>query len=244
MKPAYDVDKIKFATDRGTLARAIALYESRKVKQLKEDALGFSAVVLGSHLYTVYVSAKQFDSGTCTCYLGQNNVLCKHMVAVALWAVKAGKPMTEEEKHVVTKPMCSGRSGTLGIAEMKKTKANISSAMRHIKPYDGPSRIWFAYQDSLLEGCNRLSAIVSELPVSEQTAKLLVNVLLRLDEKLSSGGVDDSDGTVGGFIEDVVNVLCEYVKLDTACIKAFRALVDKETCFGWEDPLLTLSKNE
>lgn len=244
MKPTYGVDTLKFATDRGTLARAITLYESGKVQHFKEEALGFSAVVLGSHPSTVYVSAKQYDAGTCTCYLGQNDTLCKHMVAVALWAVKDGKPMSDEEKHVVTKPMCSGRSGLLGVAEMKETKAAISAAMRHIKPYEGPSRIWFAYQDSLLEGCNRLSAIVSDLPVSEQTAKVLVHVLLRLDEKLSIGGVDDSDGTVGGFIENAVEVLGEYGKLDASCTKAFRALEDRETSFGWEEPLLAYIKSD
>ena len=40
-------------------------------------------------------------------------------------------------------------------------KAEISGALRYIKAYEGPSRIWFVYQDSLIEGRNRLSAIFS-----------------------------------------------------------------------------------
>ena len=85
-----------------------------------------------------------------------------------------------------------------------------------------------------------MSKIVSGLPVSEQTAKLLVDLLLRLDNKLCRSGVDDSDGTVGGFMAEVVNVLQEYAKLDHSCTNAFSELRDKETCFGWEELLLGL----
>ncbi len=62
--------------------------------------------------------------------------------------------------------------------------------------------------------------------------------MLKLDKKLISGGVDDSDGTVGSFIEDVVEVLKQYAQLDPGCIKVFQVLRDRETCFGWEEPLL------
>lgn len=78
------------------------------------------------------------------------------------------------------------------------------------------------------------------MPVSSQTAELLVDLLLRLDKKLCTGGVDDSDGEVGGFIQEVVCVLKDYAGLDSECIKAFIKLKDKETCFGWEEPLLGL----
>ncbi|MBM4402625.1 MAG: hypothetical protein FJ044_05265 [Candidatus Cloacimonetes bacterium] len=85
-----------------------------------------------------------------------------------------------------------------------------------------------------------MAKIVSDLPTGEQTAKLLVDMLLRLDKKLCTGGVDDSDGTVGGFIEETVSVLKDYVKLDPACAKALHTLKGRETCFGWEEPLLNL----
>jgi len=85
-----------------------------------------------------------------------------------------------------------------------------------------------------------LAKLVSDLPVSEQTAKLLVDLLLRLDKKLCTGGVDDSDGTVGGFVEEVVFLLQEYAKLDQKCVTAFKKLRDKKTCFGWEEPLVKI----
>ena len=197
-------------------------------------------MVLGTKPYWVSVEARQFNLATCNCYLGQNDALCKHMVAVAIYAVKEGKPLNEGDKKLVSGPECSNRQGELSKTELAKVKKSITSAMRYIKAYHGPSRIWSSYQNSLSEGCNRLSAIVSELPVSEQTAKLLVNLLLRLDKKLCQGGVDDSDGTVGEFITETVTVLKKYSELDPACKRALKILKNRETCFGWEENLLNI----
>jgi hypothetical protein len=121
-----------------------------------------------------------------------------------------------------------------------KIKKLITSAMKYIKPYNGPSRIWFAYQNSLDEGCARLSKLISELPVSKQTAKLLIDILLRLDKKLCTGGVDDSDGVVGGFMYEAVEMLKKYAELDSKCIKTFKKLCHTETCFEWEEPLVKI----
>jgi len=242
MLPVYDLDKIKFATDRPTFEKAVGLYESGKVTQFKEDFGGYSAIVLGTHHYHVSVSNRHYDRGNCDCYLGQNDTLCKHMVAMAIYAVMAGKKLSENDKRLIDSPMCSGRLGKLSKEELTAIKKTITVAMRYIKPYNGPSRIWFSYQNSLQEGCNRLAKLVSDLPVSEQTAKLLVDMLLRLDNKLCRGGVDDSDGTVGGFMEETVQMLKEYARLDSSCVKAFQELRGIETCFGWEEPLVELIK--
>lgn len=240
--PSYDLDKIKFATDGPTFEKAVSLYEDGTVTEFKDTSFTFTATVLGTQPYKVFVSSKNYDMGGCECYLGKNNTLCKHMVTVAIYAVLSGRKLTAEEKQQINTPVCSGKLGKFSDGELKAVKAAISTAMRYIKPYEGPSRIWFAYQDTLVEGCNRLSAIVSVLPVSEQTARLLIDLLLRLDKKLSVGGVDDSDGTVGGFIEEVVSLLKEYARLDPSCTAAFYKLKDKVTCFSWEEPLLELVK--
>ncbi|OGZ93536.1 MAG: hypothetical protein A3H69_01225 [Candidatus Sungbacteria bacterium RIFCSPLOWO2_02_FULL_47_9] len=240
MKPSYDLDKIKFATDRLTFEKAVGLYEYGKVTQIEEGIGNYSAIVLGTKPYRVSVEARRYDYGHCECYLGQNDTLCKHMVAVAIHAVMDGKKLSEKDKQLVSQATCSGRLEELSNAGLSAVKKSITGAMKYIKPYNGPSRIWFSYQSSLSEGCNRLSKIISELPVSEQTAKLLIDLLLRLDDKLCRSGVDDSDGTVGGLIEETVQVLKEYAKLNASCTKAFKMLKDKETCFGWEAPLLKL----
>lgn len=239
--PDFDLNKIKFATDQSTFEKAVALYESGKVTQVEEGIRSYSAVALGTKPYRVSVEARRYDYGYCTCYLGTNGTLCKHMVALAIYAVQGGKPLTADDKKLVQNPTCSGKLGILSDNELPVIKQAITAALRYIKAYIGPSRTWFAYQNSLSEGCNRLSAIISDLPVSSQTAELLVDLLLRLDKKLCTGGVDDSDGEVGGFIEEVVIVLKDYAKLDPECIKAFIKLTGKETCFGWEEPLLELT---
>jgi len=242
MKPSYTLDKIKFATDPPTYERAVGLYESGKVTQFKQDFNGYSAIVLGTHPYQVSISNQHHDHGDCECYLGQNDTLCKHMIAVAIYACSGGKKLSKEDKELVSSPKCSGKLGELSKEELSDTKKAITSAIRYIKAYIGPSKTWFAYQNSLDEGSARLSKLVSDLLVSEQTAKLLVDMLLRLDKKLCEGGVDDSNGTVGGFIEDIVLMLKDYAKLDPKCVKAFKKLCGQDTCFGWEEPLVKLYK--
>jgi len=166
--------------------------------------------------------------------------LCKHLVALAIRAVTGGSPLSEKDRKMVIFPESSNRKGVLGKSELSSVRSAISDAMRYIKAYSGSSRTWFAYQASLMEGCNRLAALFSDLPVSEQTAQLIVQTLLRLDEKLCRGGVDDSDGTVGGLIEGAVDMLIKYAELDPACIGAFQTLKGRSTCFDWEEPLLNL----
>lgn len=240
LQPKFDLDKIKFATDEPTYQKAVEMYEGGKVTQFEEAIGSFGATVLGTNPYCVTVETRRFGLATCDCYLGQNNTLCKHMVAVSIYAVLRGKPIPQEVMQTTNIPVCSGQLGGLNPKELTIAKQTITAALRHIKPYNGPSRTWFAYQDSLQEGCRRLSAVVSVLPVSDQTARLLVNLLLRLDKKLCTGGVDDSDGTVGGFMQNVVDVLINYAKKDPSCVKAFDNLQDRETCFDWQEPLMKL----
>jgi len=244
MFPKYNLDKIKFATNASTFEKAVDLYEKGKVTKFEEGISAYSAVVQGSQPYRVSVEARRYDYGRCECYLGQNDTLCKHMVAVAMYAVMGGKKLSDEDKRLVSQVTCSGRLGELSKSKLSAAKKSVTSGTRYIKPYEGPSSTWFSYQNSLSEGCNRLSKIVSELPVSLETAKLLIDTLLRLDDRLCRGGVDDSDGTVGGFIEETVQVLKEFAKLAPSCVKAFGILKDKETCFGWEKPLLDIYRDK
>ncbi|MDE2590004.1 MAG: hypothetical protein KGL95_10120 [Patescibacteria group bacterium] len=238
--PDYTFDKIKFATDRPTLEKAIALYEAGKVIQVEEEIRSYTGIVIGTKSYKVFVEARRFDYGSCTCYLGLNGTLCKHMVALAIYAAKDGRPLTKEEKKIIQNPSCSGQLGNLDDKNLSLIKKLITEALRYVKPYIGSSRTWFTYQNSLSEGCNRLSVIITKLPVSVQTADLIVDLLLRLDKKLTTGGIDDSDGTVSGFIEEIVEVLRQFAKLDPNCIKLFDKLKNRDTSFGWENPLLNL----
>lgn len=242
--PEFTLDKIKFGTDKRTLQKAFKLYEDGKVTQVIEGIRSYGGVVLGTQPYKVSVEARRYDYADCTCYLGQNDEFCKHMVALAIYVVKNGEPLTEEDKKIYHSPTCSEQLGELSSDELRETKKTISYSMRYIKPYHGPSRLWFSYQNSLAEGCNRLAKVISELPVSKQMADLLVSVMLRLDKKLTEGGVDDSDGTVGGFIEELVGVMFAFVRLQPECLTSIKKLQNQSTCFDWEEPLLDLLEAE
>ena len=105
MIPQYDLDKIKFATDGPTFERAVNLYGGGKVTEFKERFGGYSAIVLGTKPYQVSVEARRYDYGHCECYLGQQGTLCKHMVAVAIYAVMDGKKLSKEDKKLVSSPV-------------------------------------------------------------------------------------------------------------------------------------------
>jgi len=238
MNTYYKLEKIKFGVDKSIWTRAVDLYQKGKVKNFDDNGYTFTAKVQGTHLYNVFVSKKRYEDGDCTCYMGQNDYLCKHMVAVAIYGLKRGKPLTNTDTFQHNKLVCSNKIGTLSQGELSLTRAEINGAMRYIKAYEGPSRTWFAYQNSLTEGCSRLSFLFSKLPVDIQTANLIVKTLIRLDKKLTGGGVDDSDGTVGEFIEETVELLIQYIALKPKVKKAFKQLNGIESCFGWEEKLL------
>jgi uncharacterized Zn finger protein len=132
------------------------------VLQFEEGVGAYSAVVQGRKPYRVSVEARRYDHGQCECYLGQHYTLCKHMVAVAIRAVTEGRPLNKEEKTLAYQAVCSGRLGTLSKEELGLSKKSLTASLRYLKPYHGPSRIWFSYQHSLEEGCHRLAKIVSE----------------------------------------------------------------------------------
>jgi len=241
MSPTYDLNKIKYATDEATFKRAVGIYESGKMTEIEQLGGYYSALSMGTKLYRVSVSARNYRHGHCTCYLGERDTLCKHMVALAIHAVMEGKPLGDKDKQLSRQGECSSRRDILSKKELKTVKGAITESMRYIKPYRGPSRTWFANQDSLREGCNRLSVIVSGLPVNRQTAEILIKLLLRLDRKLCIGGVDDSNGIVGGFITSVVEMLEKYTQIDPACIDTLQLLLGIGiTSFQWEEPLVRI----
>jgi len=240
MNPSYDLDKIKFSIDQGSFDRAVALYEKDRVTKFTENFIGYSAIVLGGKPYMVFVSSRNYNRGSCNCYLGQNDRLCKHMIAVAIYAIKKGEKLNEEEKEIIEELICNENLGELSKEKLIEVKKAITYAMRFIKAYTGPSKYWFTYQGSLSEACARLRKIISKLPISKQTAQLLVDVLIRLDKKLCKGGVDDSDATVGELIEETVALLQKYAELDRECIRAFKKLCAVSTCFDWQEPLVKI----
>lgn len=81
--------------------KAFKLYEDGKVTQVKEGIRSYGGTVLGTQPYQVSLEARRYDCADCTCYLGQNDEFCKHMVALAIYVVKNGEPLTEEDKKSI-----------------------------------------------------------------------------------------------------------------------------------------------
>jgi len=237
MQPKYDLNKIKFSVDEKTFKKAVDLYETGKVINFKNNLRDCSATVKGTSPYFVSVSDTDIYRGNCDCYVAQNkDELCKHMVAVAIYALLQGKKMSEKEA-TAGEFACSGKLGELDKEELADVKKEISLAMKFIKAYTGPSKKWFEYTYSLREGSRMIESIFSELPVSNQTSDLIIKTLLKLDDKLCRGGVDDSDGAVGNLIYGSVEILKDFVKLDKNCLKSLKVFEKRETCFGWEKDL-------
>ena len=122
MPPKYNFEKIKFSTDPATFEKAIDLYEGKKISGFKEEFGNYSATVLGGKPYKVFVFGRSYEEGSCECYMGQNNYLCKHMVAVAIRACLNGKKIKKEDKEIISGPECSERLGELSKEEMVEIK--------------------------------------------------------------------------------------------------------------------------
>ena len=113
MQLNYDLNKIKFATDKATFKRAVGLFESGKVTKIGQLGEYYSALVLGTKPYRVSVSVRNYKHGHCTCYLGERDTLCKHMVALAIHAVMDGKPLSDKDKQLSHTVECGSRRDIL-----------------------------------------------------------------------------------------------------------------------------------
>jgi len=96
MNPAYDLEKIKFGLDEKKWRRAVELYEDGKITEFEESYLGYTALVLGAKPYDVAISESACEQGDCSCFMGRSGSVCKHMVALAIYAVMRGNPLDKK----------------------------------------------------------------------------------------------------------------------------------------------------
>lgn len=233
--PAYSLNDIRLSVGEREFSKGLRLYESGAVKQLCAVGRGYEATVQGTHLYSVYVEARGFDYGNCTCYLGQNDELCKHIIALAIAAVHAYRPdATTLDDTPLGIAVCSGEVRALTEAERLSVKAEITAALRHIKSYNGPSWVWFQYQDSLTQGVRTLLLALASLPVCTESVDIVINLLKRLDRKLLDA-VDDSDGTVGDGMIQIVELLNLFTHLDPSLEVYIRKRLPSGEMFDWQN---------
>lgn len=222
------MEDIKYSEDPALFSRALTLFTSKKVTMFELGFNCYRAVVLGSQPYQVSVATKAFDYADCNCYMGQNDMLCKHALAVALEALyragqidKAGNKLGQQNQP----------------ANDQATKLQINAGFRRIKPYRGPSKIWFSYQRELSIGSGIILEAAAQFEPSRSNAKYLWQLVLRLSKKLSTGGVDDSDGTVGGCCTALVAILNRWANKNQVIKQMLSTFHQHKTGFGFEDEL-------
>jgi len=222
-QPTFTLQDIKYSVDPPMFERARKLFATGKIQNIQETPYGYTAIAQGTSPYQVSLSAKHIDHGNCDCYMGQNDELCKHMLALGLAVLKlSGKAEEGQEESP---------------KDLDAVKPLVSAGMRKIKPYLGPSRIWDHYQHELDVGSGMIEAAVKNLPASKENSKYLWSLVLRLSKKLSHGGVDDSDGTVGGCISELVAQCGRYAQEKPELRPMILKFSEDDTGFGFEDEL-------
>jgi hypothetical protein len=233
--PKYTLFDIQMGVPGSEFEKGIALYNAGKVLALVSDAIGLTATVKGTHMYRVSVNHNDFERGMCDCYLGKNNYHCKHMIAVAIAGVyKYRSDQAKAIDYPLDQAVCSGVVREITIDEITEVRIGIKQALRHIKSYDGPSRIWFAYQAKLEKGSRLMLYALSNIPVCKKSADICIDLIERLDEKLATGGIDDSNGVVGELIDQIRELLSMFCEEDVTLKDYIVAKFPTDTNFGWE----------
>jgi hypothetical protein len=219
--PKFTLFDVRYATDDSIIARGEALYKKGKVRLGVCDEKGYSAIVEGTQPYTVWLSARALDHGDCDCYMGQQAQYCKHLLALAFLVLhetgttnQQNQPLTETE-----------------------AKLQIATGAKKFTAYTGPSRVWFAYQQRLAVGAGMIHGALPFLPNDQKTIGYLWKLILRVSRKLSHGGVDDSDGTVGSCIDAIIERVVDITKTDKKFLRYAREHCVEDTGFGFEEEL-------
>lgn len=230
-KPNFTLRDLKYAVDEGVFKRAEDLFNKNKVQNIKEDSRGYDAIVQGTSSYHVSISVKHVDRGYCDCYMGQQDFLCKHMVALGLAILHSSGEVEETEKEEYSP------------TDLKAVKKLVSAAIRKIKTYQGPSSTWFSYQHSLDVGRAQIIEAIQNLPAGEENAKYLWNLVMKLSHKLAHDAVDDSNGTVGSCVSSLVEHLGAYIKSKPELKPILQKFTQDDTGFGFEEELAELIKS-
>ncbi len=163
MIPSFTYHDVRFADSSAVFARAVQLFKSKKVAEFQELPNGYRAIVLGTKPYRVEMSAKRIDYADCTCCMGQNDQLCKHMLALALQALyiyeqidDTGAPIGASQFDPVDAP------------------AHVAAGMRYLRSYGGGSKEWFAYQQKLAIGTSMITEAIQSIPASTKKTRCLV----------------------------------------------------------------------
>ena len=126
------------------------------------------------------------------------------------------------------------------LKNLKEVKLFVAKGLKKIKSYNGPSRIWFAYQRDLDVGTGIILEAVQNLSATQENAKYLWNLVLKLSNKLARGGIDDSDGIVGNCIMSLASQCAQYVQKEPKLKALIKSFSKDETGFDFEEYLIEM----
>jgi len=232
--PQFTLIDIQLGVGNQEFEKGMLLYKKGAVNNIEKDFSCFRAIVSGTHDYEVSVDVSSYDRGDCNCYIGQKDELCKHMIALAIALVYKYKPDdTKTIDHPLDQAVCSGYVRDITQEELDVAKTEIKEGIAFVKSYSGPSSKWFQYQDSLTKGSRLILLAISKIPVCEVSVMLCIDTLKKVDKKILKG-VDDSDGTVGEMMCQIVEVLNLFVSFDKSLKGFIRKRLPKGEAFDWE----------
>lgn len=235
-KPMFTSFDILMSVGDEEFKKGKKMFDGGKVSRIESGFRGFNATVSGTHDYHVSVDANDFERGYCDCYVGRKDILCKHMVALAIAAVSKYRPDDVIIDSPVDQAVCSGEVRDITKEELSSIKKEITSALAHIKGYTGSSKTWFTYQDSLCKGRRLVLYALSNLPICKASADVCIDVIIKLDKKLLSS-IDDSDGTIQELVEEIMELLSMF-KSDVPALEAYIInKFPKKTNFEWENEI-------
>ena len=232
--PNFSIKDIQIGVTDSEFIKGMTLYENDKVKNIESAFGGCIATVSGTHEYNVYVSFSAFDIGNCDCYIGMRDELCKHMIALAINLVYRYNPNdTERIMQPLDQAVCSGEIRDISRAELEQVKEGIKQALIFIKGYSGSSSKWFEYQDSLNKASRLTLLALSKIPICEKSVDICIDILKKIDKKLSLSGVDDSNGIVGRLMEQIIELLCMYTTNNKSLGKYIAENLPEGNIFDW-----------
>jgi len=226
--PKYTKEDIMYAEEEAMVSRAQELFEKGKVENITGDSRGYNATIKSTKAYRVSVSANNYDLGFCDCYMGQKDQLCKHLLALCL-AVLDMTGINDKE--------------TARLESLADVKKEVTRGMRKFSAWTGGSHLWFAYQRKLSIGSGIVINAIDVLEPNEENAKYLWSVVMKISKKYATGGIDDSDGTIGNCVHEIINVLGAFAKEKPELHDQIIKYTKDDTGFCFEENLKDLLEN-
>lgn len=235
IRPNYTLQDIQLSVEGNEFNKGLRLFKDGKVGTIRETFSGFEANVSGTQKYVVAVDSEDFEKGDCDCYLGQKDYLCKHILALAIAVVYKYRPQaTTIIDHPLNQAVCSGKISEATQQELSDIENEIKAGLVYIKSWSGPSKKWFEYQDTISKGSRIILLALSKLPICEKSVALCITLLKKLEKKLL-GAVDDSDGTVGNLMEEIIQLLCLFVDFKKELGPYIAKSLPRGEVYNWED---------